>query len=91
MTGSPKIQDFKSCVPRASWFSCSGPQEALGTRMLDLKKRKDAVLQNQQQISKIQEKGVESTLHVVTKKKNTLKIGGSRVIYNHLENIRRFC
>ena len=22
-----------SCVPRASWSSCSGPQEALGTRM----------------------------------------------------------
>ena len=34
MTGSPKIQDFKSCVPRASWSSCSGHQEALGTRML---------------------------------------------------------
>ena len=35
VTGSPKIQDFKSCVPRASWSSCLGPREALGTRMPD--------------------------------------------------------
>ena len=33
MTGSPKIWDFKCCVPRASWSSCSGPPEALGMRM----------------------------------------------------------
>ena len=33
MTGSPKIQDFKSFVLRASWSSCSGPQKALGTTM----------------------------------------------------------
>ena len=39
MTESPKIYGFKSCVPRASCFSCSGPQEAL----LDLKKRNDAI------------------------------------------------
>ena len=31
MTGSPKIYDFKSCVPRAYCSSCSGPKEALGT------------------------------------------------------------
>ena len=30
MTGSPKIWDFKSRVPRLSRSSCSGPQEALG-------------------------------------------------------------
>ena len=34
MTGSSKILDFKSCVPRASWSSCLGPQMALGTRVL---------------------------------------------------------
>ena len=34
----------------------------MGTRMLDLKKRNDVILQNQQQIAKFQEKGVESTL-----------------------------
>ena len=34
MTVSPKILDFKSYVPGASWSSCSGPEEALGTRMI---------------------------------------------------------
>ena len=32
MTGSPQILDFKSCVPKASWYSYSGLQEVLGTR-----------------------------------------------------------
>ena len=36
MTGSPKIQDFKSCIPRVFLSSCSSPQEALGTRMNSL-------------------------------------------------------
>ena len=34
MTGSPKIWDFKSLVPRVSWSSCSGAEEALGKRMI---------------------------------------------------------
>ena len=36
MTRSPKIYDFKSCVPRASWSSYSGLQEALG-KIMDFK------------------------------------------------------